>query len=187
MKIHIKNMVCDRCILVVRSVLKDMDITPESIILGEVTLDTPLSEQQIGDISQRIEALGFEIINDKKSRQIEAIKALIIERMGKDQSLHHVNLSEYLHQRMHCDYNYLSTLFSTVEGITIEQYQIKQKIEKVKELLVYEELTLTQISDQLGYSSVAHLSRQFKKITGLTPSHFKQLKDGHQRVPLDKV
>ena len=187
MKIHIKNMVCDRCILVIRSVLSELDIIPESVILGEVTLGAPLTEQQLNDFSLRIEALGFEIINDKKSRQIETIKALIIERMGKDQSLHQDKLSEYLHQRMHCDYNYLSTLFSTVEGITIEQYQIKQKIEKVKELLVYEELTLTQISDQLGYSSVAHLSRQFKKITGLTPSHFKQLKDGRQRVPLDKV
>lgn len=187
MKINIKNMVCDRCILVIRSVLTEMGLTPESIVLGEVALEQELDQQQLETFKHRIEALGFELINDKKSRQIEMIKALTIERINNAELVEQDKFSDYLKDRLHCDYNYLSHLFSTIEGITIEQYQIKQKIEKVKELLVYEEMTLTEISHQLGYSSVAHLSRQFKKITGLTPSYFKQLKDARQRLPLDKI
>ena len=181
-------MVCDRCILAVKSIIQDMDITPVSIVLGEVDLGAqPLSTPQLLTFEKRIEALGFELINDRKSRLIENIKKAIIERVNNYEELHRHKLSDYLADKLHHDYNYLSNLFSSVEGITIEQYQINQKIEKTKELLIYEELSLTEISYRLGYSSLAHLSRQFKKVTGLTPSHFKQLRDARQRRPLDKV
>lgn len=188
MKIHIKNMVCDRCILVIKSICQELDLAPVSIVLGEVDFgDQRLSAQQLLTFQNRIEALGFELINDKKSRLIENIKKAIIDLVNNYEQLHQDRLSDYLTDKVHHDYNYLSNLFSSVEGITIEQYQINQKIEKTKELLIYEELSLTEISFRLGYSSLAHLSRQFKKVTGLTPSHFKQLKDARQRLPLDKV
>jgi len=188
MKIYIKNMVCGRCILVIQSITREMNLSPSSIVLGEVDFsEHPLNSKQFQLFKKRIEALGFELINDKKSRQIETIKKTIIELVNNYELLHQNKLSDYLKNKLHYDYNYLSNLFSSVEGITIEQYQINQKIEKVKELLIYEELTLTEISYQLGYSSVSHLSRQFKKVTGLTPSHFKQLKDARQRLPLDKI
>jgi AraC-like DNA-binding protein len=188
MKIHIKNMVCARCILAIQSISEEIDLTPTSIVLGEVDFsEHPLSPDQLQVFKKRIEALGFELINDKKSQHIEIIKKSIIELINNYELLHQNKLSDYLKDKLHYDYNYLSHLFSSVEGITIEQYQINQKIEKVKELLIYEELTLTEISYQLGYSSVAHLSRQFKKVTGLTSSHFKQMKDARQRLPLDKV
>jgi len=181
-------MVCGRCILAIQFTAKEMDLSPTSIELGEVDFDEhPLSTVQLQAFKKRIEKLGFELINDKKSRQIETIKKSIIELVNNQDLLHQNKLSDYLKNKLHYDYNHLSNLFSSVEGITIEQYQINQKIEKAKELLIYEELTLTQISYQLGYSSVAHLSRQFKKVTGLTPSHFKQLKDARQRLPLDKI
>lgn len=181
-------MVCDRCILAIKSIIQDMDLTPVSIVLGEVDFGAQqLSTQQLLTFQNRIEVLGFELINDKKSRLIENIKKVIIERVNNYEELHRNKLSDYLADKLHHDYNYLSNLFSSVEGITIEQYQIHQKIEKTKELLIYEELSLTEISYRLGYSSLAHLSRQFKKVTGLTPSHFKQLRDARQRQPLDKV
>lgn len=188
MKIYIKNMVCDRCILVIRNVLAEQGLVALSIDLGEVDFGpTELQPAQLQAIKTSIEPLGFELIDDKKSRLIEKIKNAIIDLIHRQQSSFAPNLSEFLSARLHYDYNYLSGLFSSVEGITIEQYLIQQKIEKVKELLVYDELSLTAIAYQLGYSSVAHLSRQFKKVTGLTPSHFKRLKDNKKRIPLDKV
>ena len=181
-------MVCDRCILVIQGVLSELQLTAETIELGEIDFGgIELEAKQLVAIKTRIVPLGFELIDDKKSRLIEKIKNAIIELIHRQDVALDSNLSSYLSDRLHYEYNYVSSLFSAVEGITVEQYLIQQKIEKVKELLVYDEKTLTSISYQLGYSSVAHLSSQFKKVTGLTPSHFKQLKDVKKRIPLDKV
>jgi AraC-like DNA-binding protein len=188
MKILIKNMVCDRCNLAIKDVLADLDLTARSVQLGEVDLgEANLEGEQLEQFREKIEALGFELINDKKTQLIENIKKAVITLVQAPEPAGKVKLSVYLSNRLFHDYTHISNLFSTVEGVTIEQYFINQKIEKTRELLVYDELTLTEIADRLGYSSVAHLSRQFKKITGMTPSQFKHLRDGRQRKSLDKV
>lgn len=187
LKVYIKNMVCDRCKLVIGNVVEQLGLSPAVIDLGLLEFANDLTDQQLQDLQQQIEPLGFALVNDKKTQLIESIKSEIIRLVHNEQALEKIKLSDYLKKRLHHDYNYLSNLFSSVEGTTIEHYHIKQKIERAKELLVYDELTLTQIADQLGYSSVAHLSSQFKKVTGLTPTHFKRLKDAKHRQPLDKV
>jgi len=185
MKIYIKNMVCDRCVMVVRSELEKMGLQPVSVELGQVELAEDITEETKGSLGEVLEQLGFEIIDDKRSRIIEKIKSLIIQSVQKEAPERKINPSDYLSQQLHYDYNYLSTLFSEIEGVTIEKFLIKQKIEKAKELLVYDELSLSQIADYLGYSSVAHLSSQFKQVTGFTPSHFKTIRE--KRKPIDKV
>jgi AraC-like DNA-binding protein len=180
-------MVCNRCIKVVQDELSALGYTITNIELGEVTLKEELSDKSIDQISRVMADNGFELIDNKKSRIINRIKTLIIEFIHYDREKpDHMNLSEFLAKELGHDYSYLSNLFSSVEGITIEKYLINQKVEKAKELLVYDELSLNEISYQLGYSSVQHLSTQFKKITGLTPSHFKKIKN-KKRNPLDKV
>ena len=180
-------MVCNRCIKVVSDELTKLGYSIKSIELGEVQLIESLDENDTNKIRQILKENGFELIDDRKSQMINRIKTLIIEFIHYDREKpEHVNLSEFLAQELSHDYSYLSNLFSSVEGVTIEKYLILQKIEKVKELLVYNELSLNEISFQLGYSSVQHLSNQFKKITGLTPSHFKEIGKG-RRSPLDKV
>ncbi|WP_280646931.1 MULTISPECIES: AraC family transcriptional regulator [unclassified Dysgonomonas] len=185
-KLYIKNMVCNRCIMVVRSELEKLGIEPLSVELGEVTLSENLTPQQKEQLGGTLESLGFSLIDDKKARLIEQVKNLIIELVHYNNNNLKINLSDYISEKLHHDYNYISNLFSEVEGTTIEKYFIAQKIEKVKELLVYDELTLNEIAFNLNYSSVAHLSAQFKKVTGLTPSHFKQIKS-NKRKPLDEV
>lgn len=185
-KLYIKNMVCDRCKMVVKSELEKLRINPLHVDLGEVILNTPLTEEQKDLLKDRLDSLGFELINDKRSRLIEQIKTLIIELVHYNNNELKINLSDYLSDKLHHDYNYISNLFSEIEGTTIEKYFIAQKIEKVKELLVYDELTLNEIAFQLNYSSAAHLSNQFKKVTGLTPSYFKSIRSS-KRKPLDKV
>lgn len=184
--IFIKNMVCNRCILVVQNELDKLDIKTKNIKLGEVTVDEPISGELKIKLENALIPLGFEIIDDKKSRLIEQIKNRIIQIVHYQNNEQKMNLSDVLSAELHHDYNYLSNLFSEIEGTTIEKYLIAQKIEKVKELLVYDELTLSEIADRLNYSSVAYLSNQFKKVTGLTPSHFKQIKED-KRNPLDQV
>lgn len=184
--LYVKNMVCNRCKMVLRTELEKLGIEPINIDLGEVQLETELSAAQKQALSQNLQTLGFELIDDKKSRLIERIKTIIIELVHQQNSALSKNLSVYLTEALHYEYSYLSNLFTAVEGTTIEQYFINQKIERVKELLVYDELSLNEIAYQLNYSSVAHLSNQFKKITGLTPSHFRQLKD-KKRKALDEL
>lgn len=186
MKIYIKNMVCNRCIMVVKSELEKLGFQPLNLTLGEVELEKKLSNKDKITIDNHLQDFGFELIDDKKSRLIGQIKSLIIELVHQQNSELKSNLSDYLGSKLHHDYTYLSNLFSEVEGTTIEKYFIAQKIEKVKELLVYDELSLSEIAFQLHYSSVAHLSSQFKKVTGLTPSHFKNIKTD-KRKPLDEV
>ncbi len=186
MKLYIKNMVCNRCIMVVQNELTKLGLQPTNIALGEVSLDKEPTNKEKEQLEKALLAVGFEVIDDKKSRLIEKIKNVIIRLVHHQENELKTNLSEILSKELHHDYNYLSNLFSEVEGTTIEKYFIAQKIEKVKELLVYDELSLSEIAFRLNYSSVAYLSNQFKKVTGLTPSHFKQVKAG-KRKPLDKV
>ncbi len=188
MKIFIKNMVCDRCKFVIKNIFEDMQLSPLSIEMGAVDFgEQVLTSSQLALINQAIVPFGFEVIDDKKSRQIEKIKKSIIDLIQNRDEFTTVKLSDFLQEELHRDYSSLSHLFSSVEGTTIEQYLINQKIEKIKELIIYDELNLGQISARLGYSSLAHLSGQFKKVTGLTPTHFKRLRDAKQRLPLDKL
>ncbi len=183
--LYIKNMVCDRCKAAVKGELDKNGIAYDSIELGEVKLKGSLSDKQLSSLTSGIENLGFELIEDKSARLVSQIKKAIIEWVhGKENPK--LKFSAYLSDLLHKDYASLSSLFSTVEGTTIEQYLIHQKIERAKELLVYDELSLSEIADQLHYSSLQHLSTQFKKITGLTPSHFKKI-GAAKRVSIDKV
>lgn len=186
MKLYVRNMVCNRCIMVVENTLKQLNIDYEKVLLGEVILNKKISEAEKNKIRESLELLGFELIEDKSSRIIENIKAIIIDLIQNKNSELQTNLSDLLSSELKHDYSYLSNLFSVVEGITIEKYFIAQRIEKVKELLVYDELSLTEIAYKLNYSSVAYLSSQFKKVTGLTPGHFKKIGED-KRKPLDKV
>jgi len=179
-------MVCNRCKWVVKTELEKLGHEVMVVNLGEVELKNEVSADELQNIENKLQEFGFELISDKSSVLIEQIKTLIIELVQKPDELEKQNLSQYLSQQMHKDYSALSKLFSEVTGITIEQYFILQKIERAKELIVYDELSLTQIAWELGYSSVAHLSSQFKKVTGLTPRHFKNLKH-KQRNSLDEI
>ncbi len=184
--LFIKNMVCNRCIMVVQNELEKLELTLKSIKLGEVKLENDLTSSDKTRLEKVLIPLGFEVIDDKKSRIIEKIKNIIIDLVHYQDSDNKNNLSDVLSSQLHHDYNYLSNLFSEVEGTTIEKYFIAQKIEKVKELLVYDELSLSEIAFRMNYSSVAYLSNQFKKVTGLSPSHFKQIKED-KRKPLDNL
>lgn len=184
--LFIKNMVCDRCIMVVQNELDKLGLDAKNVKLGEVTLTKEITPTEKEALVKTLEPLGFEVIDDKKGRIIEKIKNIIIDLVHHQDSDVKTNLSDVLSDKLHHDYNYLSNLFSEVEGTTIEKYFIAQKVEKVKELLVYEELSLSEIAMRLNYSSVAYLSNQFKKVTGLTPSYFKQVRED-KRKPLDKV
>ena len=184
--LFIKNMVCNRCILGVQNELDKLGLEASNIKLGEVSLVKDLTTKEREAIESALDPLGFQVIDDKKSRMIEKIKNVIIELVHHQDNDVKTNLSDVLSDALHNDYNYLSNLFSDIEGTTIEKYFIAQKVEKVKELLVYDELSLSEIADRMNYSSVAYLSNQFKKVTGLTPSHFKQIRED-KRKPLDEV
>lgn len=179
-------MVCNRCILVVKNELERIGFRPTSLTLGEVELEREINSYEKATINNHLQTFGFELIDDKKSRLIGQIKSSIIELVHYQNNKSNTNLSDFLIKIIPHDYSYLSNLFSEVEGTAIEKYFIAQKIEKVKELLVYDELSLSEIAYQMNYSSVAYLSNQFKKVTGLTPTHFKNIKV-NRRKPLDEV
>lgn len=184
----VKNMVCHRCILAVEEILKNESIPSQMVVIGEIYLLSPLSEIQKESLSKRLNAIGFELIDNYTSGLIEKIKQLVIKRARNEvhENDRKLKLSNYLSNNVNHEYTYLSSLFSSVEGRTIENYFIEQRIEKAKELLIYGQMTLSQIAFDLEYSSVAHLSTQFKKITGLTPSYFKEV-GLQKRRALDKV
>lgn len=184
--IFIKNMVCNRCILVVTEMLKDLHLTPLKVELGMAIVQEQLQPADRETIKKALEKYGFELIDDKRMRVIEQIRTAIIELVHYEDNTSKLKLSEYLKEKCHYDYSFLSKLFSEVNGISIEKYYIAQKVERIKELLVYDELSISEIADQLQYSSVAHLSTQFHNVTGMSPSQFKRLKE-HGREPLDKV
>ncbi|WP_276793288.1 helix-turn-helix domain-containing protein [Segatella oulorum] len=185
-QLRIKNMVCDRCKMAVEQVLKDVGLTPERIDLGEVWVSDVPTEAQLAQLKTRLEALGFELLDDQRQQMIERMKTAIIALVHHHQGNKTLNLSVYLSQLLHRDYSALSKLFSEVTGLTIERYFIMQRIERVKELIRYDELTLTEIAYQMNYSSVAHLSSQFRSVTGMTPTQFRFMKTA-QRANLDEV
>jgi len=186
LKLYIKNMVCIRCKMVVKEELAKLGFHYVSVELGEADLQESISMEQKDQIRAALLRSGLELMDDKKSVLIQKIKNVIIELVHYSEEPLTINFSEFLSQKLNHDYTYLANLFSEVQGTTIEKFLIAHKIERVKELLVYDELNLTEIAYQMHYSSVAHLSAQFKKVTGLTPSHFKQLKS-KRRSMLDDM
>jgi len=180
MKLLIKNMVSLRCKLIVKSELEKMHLHFTVIELGEVEIMENLSAEQQKQLKTSLLNFGLELLEDKKSMLIEKIKTIIIEMIHYTDEPPVLNFSAYLSEKLNYDYNYLSNLFSEVKGTTIEHFIIAHKIERAKELLIYNELTLTEIAEKLHYSNVAHLSNQFKKVTGLTPTFFKKMK--HKRL-----
>lgn len=186
MKLYIKYMVSNRCKLMVKMELDKLGLHYGIIDLGEVEVVENISKEQREILKNGLYNSGLELMDDKKAMLIERIKRVIIEMVHYSEEQPKIKNSVYISQKLNHDYTYLANLFSEVTGITIEHFIIAHKIERVKELLIYDELNLTQISYLLNYSSVAHLSNQFKKVTGLTPSFFKQLKQ-KKRITLDNV
>lgn len=186
MKLYIRYMVSIRCKMVVKTELEKLGLHSLKVELGEVEIKENISGEERKRLDIGLKKSGLELMDDKKSMLIEKIKNVIIEMVHYADDLPKTNFSDYLSKKLSHDYTYLANLFSEVQGITIEHYIISHKIERVKELLVYGELTLTEISYKLHYSSVAHLSSQFRKVTGLTPSHFKKLKN-KRRTALEDV
>lgn len=183
--LHIRNMVCNRCIMVVENALYGLEIPVETTLLGKAVLKNVISKEKKEAAALTLKGLGFELIDDKKQRVSEHVKNSIVHLIHHDRELLPVNFSEYISNKLDMDYQQISRIFSETENSTIEKYIIAQKIERVKELLTYEELSLSEIAHQLHYSSVAHLSSQFKKVTGITPSLYKQ--QTIPRKPLDEV
>ena len=185
-KLVIRNMVCDRCKAAVERLLEKHDIPVKHIDLGEIELSEEISQEKIDALREPLQEIGFELVDDREAALIAKIKSAIV------QLVHHngsggekVKLSDHLSSILHKEYSSLASLFSEVEGITIEHYFLLQRLERVKELIKYGELTMSEIAFQTGFSSVAHLSAQFKKLTGMTPTAFKEMGTG--RLPLDRV
>jgi AraC-like DNA-binding protein len=172
--------------MVVESEFEKLGLQTISVELGEVELQDEINDSQKEVLLKNLQTLGFDLLDDKKTKTIEKIKNLIVDLVHHKNNELKINLSDYLVENLHQDYNSLSNLFSEIENTTIEKYFISQKIEKVKELLIYNELSLSEIADLLNYSNVAHLSNQFKKITGFTPTYFKQLKD-KKRIQIENL
>jgi AraC-like DNA-binding protein len=179
-------MISNRCKLAVKEELKKLGLHFIVVDLGEVEIMEQMTTDQHRQLQTGLVSAGLELMDDKRAVLIEKIKNVITEMVHHSDELPKVNYSDYISEKLNYDYTYLSNLFSEVKGITIQQFIIVHKIERVKELLMYDELNLTEISYKLHYSSVAHLSNQFKKITGLTPSHYKQLKDKARR-PIEEI
>src|ERR1700759_1775586 len=185
-KLLIKNMVCQRCILTVETILKDLEVPFSKVVLGEVELINDLSEHLLKELGQALIKFGFELIETRVNKIIEDIKKLVLEYLQEGIPDKKRKLSSFITSALHYDYSYLSDLFSSIEGVTIEKYFIIQRIEKVKELLVYDQLSLTEIAYQTGFSSVNHLSSQFKKETGTNASYFKKI-GAARRKSIDKA
>lgn len=180
-------MVSTRCKMAVKTVLESMDLTYRSVELGEIDVREDLSKEQLAMLKKRLLVSSLLLMDDKKSMLIEKIKIIIIDMVHYAEEVPLINFSEYLSKQIDHDYTYMASLFSEVTGTTIEHFIIAHKIEKVKELLLYDELNLTEISYKLNYSSVAHLSNQFKKVTGLTPTYFKKLREYKKRIHLEDI
>lgn len=184
--LHIKNMVCDRCILVVREVLCRCGVEPVRVALGEAVVQGPLDGRTLSDVRQQLEALGFELLEEPRQVLLERMKRAVIEWVRTVQDRPAERFSTYLEGRLGREYSALSKLFSEACGTTLEKYLIAQRIERAKELLTDRELTLSEIADRLGYSSVAYLSAQFKQVTRMTPSRYRESEHPDRR-PLDRI
>jgi len=186
-KLFIKNMVCNRCVMAVEKELNKLDLQPVSVILGEAIIEIEPDPVTHEKLRQNLKAIGFELIDDKKCHLVEQVKTEIIAYIHHDKEVEDfVNFSDHLSHTLKYEYSYLSNLFSSVVGTTIEKYIILQRIERVKELLVYGDLTLSEIAWKTGYSSVQHLSNQFKKVIGMSPSVYKKMQV-YNRKALDHV
>ena len=179
-------MVCIRCQIVVKSELEKLGLLYRDVKIGEASIIGNILPEQLDKLDTALKKSGLQLMDNKKSILVEKIKNTIIELVHYTEEQIRVNLSDYLSEKLNYDYSYLANLFTEVKGITIEKFYLTHKIEKVKELIVYDELNLTEIAYKMHYSSVAHLSNQFKKFTGLTPSHFKKLKN-KRRDTLEEV
>jgi AraC-like DNA-binding protein len=186
MRLVIKNMVCPRCIASVEQLLQKNKMPANYVRLGEVELLNKPGEAELTRFAADLKQTGFELLDDRRMQLIEEIKKLLIQKIQSGSIEEHFSISKFLSKKIFKDYSSVSRLFSEVEGVTIEQFFILQKIEKIKEWLIYDELTLSDIAFNLGYSSPQHLSGQFKKFTGMTPSQFKKM-GAIQRKPIDKV
>jgi AraC-like DNA-binding protein len=186
MRLFIKYMVSIRCISAVSAILKECKIQPHNTQLGEIEIPDDVSTEQIKLLDQKLKQAGFELMEDKKAQMIEKTIGVIIDMIHNQEDGPKVNYSDYISEKLHFDYTYISNVFSHIKGITIQQFIIIHKIERIKELIIYNELSISEIAWKLNYSSAAHLSNQFKKITGLTPSSFKALKI-RLRKPLEEV
>lgn len=186
MKLYIKYMVSTRCKMMVKEALKKLGLHFIVVDLGVVEVMEVLSDKQKETLRAMLMNAGLELMDDKKAMLIEKIKKVIVEMVHYADELPKTNFSDFISKKLDYDYTYLANLFSEVQGTTIEQYIISHKIERIKELIVYGEMNITEIANKMNYSSVAHLSSQFKKATGLTPSHFKQLKE-KRRIPIEEL
>lgn len=186
MKLYIKYMVSNRCKMAVKDELKKLGLHFILVDLGEIEIMENITVEKRESLRIGLRTSGLELMDDKRAVLIEKVKNVIIEMVHYSDEIPKVNYSEYIAEKLKFDYTYLSNVFSEVKGITIQQFIITHKIERVKELLIYDEMSLTQISYKMHYSSVAHLSNQFKKITGLTPSQFKKLKN-RKRNPIEEI
>lgn len=186
MKLYIKYMVSNRCKMIVKAELRKLGLHFMVVDLGEVEVMDSISNEQRHQLKNALLGTGLELMEDKKAILIEKIKSSVVEMIHHADELIKINFSDHLSQKLKYDYTYLSNLFSEVQGTTIEQFMISHKIERIKELIIYGEMTITEIAAAMHYSSVAHLSNQFKKNTGLSPSHFKQLKD-KRRFPIEEI
>lgn len=184
--IMVKNMVCDRCIMTLKSILDRLAIPYKQVSLGEAELEKKPTQDELKALQNELNKVGFELIESRVNKIIEDIKHQVLDYINLGMDNQNTKLSSFITAKIPYDYSYLSDLFSSIEGKTIEQFLILERIEKVKELLVYDQLSLTEISYQTGFSSVHHLSSQFKKVTGLTPSHFKKI-GAAKRKALDKT
>lgn len=179
-------MVCPRCIMSVENILKENKLQTKYVRLGEIELAKEPTDKQLQHFAAELQKVGFELLDDAKTQLIEKIKTLLIQKVQEENIEEHFSIQKFLSQNIFKDYSSISKLFSEVEGITIEQFFILQKIEKIKERLIYNEQSLSEIALNLGYSSTQHLSAQFKKLTGMTPTKFKSLGTTH-RKPIDKI
>jgi len=186
LKIYVKYMVSNRCKMAVKEELKKLGLHFIVVDLGEIDIMETLTLEQHDELKAGLLNSGLELMDDKRAVLIEKIKNVITEMIHYSDEVPKMNYSDFISEKLDYDYTYLSNLFSEIKGITIQQFIIVNKIERAKELLLYDELNLTEISYKLNYSSVAHLSNQFKKVTGLSPTHFKQLKD-KRRIPLEEI
>lgn len=186
MKLSIKNMVCPRCIASVEDLLRKQGINARSVRLGEADLEENLDANKLDELSKGLSVLGFELLDDQKKQILEQVKNTLIQKVQSGEIEEHFGISKFIISAIHRDYSYVSKLFSEVEGVTLEQFFILQKIEKAKEWLIYNEYSLSEISFRLGYSSAQHLSTQFKRVTGMTPSQFK-IKGAPLRKSLDSL
>jgi AraC-like DNA-binding protein len=176
MKLYIKYMVSNRCKMAVNEIFKELGMHVLSVELGEVEVSDFVTEDNLIILRKTLHNIGFELIEDKRTVLVEKIKNTVIKMVHHSDDTIKVNFSDYLSEKLKYDYTYLANIFSEEQGISIEHFIISHKVERIKELIIYDELNITQIADMMNYSSVAHLSMQFKKVTGMTPTSFKKLK-----------